>query len=62
MAVPAAAADGGAEARPKGRGQQRAANLLVVGGGNRRSGLSGGILLTGGLVDGKRFERLIRAR
>jgi hypothetical protein len=62
VAAPAAAADSGAEASPEGRGQQRAADRLVVGGGNRRSDLSGSVLLTAGLVGGKRFKRLVRAR
>jgi hypothetical protein len=61
IAVPTAAADGGAEARPEGCGDKCRPHRLIVGGIGRRRGLRRGILLAGRLIGRKGVEVLVRS-
>src|SRR5271168_3825426 len=60
IAVPAAAADGGAKARSESCGDKRGPERLIVGGSDPRRGLRRGILLAGGLVGSEGIEALVR--
>jgi hypothetical protein len=62
IAVPAAAADGGAESRSEGCGKKCGPHCLIGGGVGLGCGLRRGILLAVRLLAGESFEALIRSR
>jgi hypothetical protein len=59
IAVPAAAADGGAKARSEGCGDKCGPHRLIIGRSGRRRGLRRGILLAGRLIGRKGVEVLV---
>jgi hypothetical protein len=61
IAMPAAAADGGAKARSEGGGDQCGPYRLIIGSSGRRRGLRRGILLAGRLIGRKGVEVLVRS-